>query len=162
MGYNKFNYNGNIIIDLTGDDVQQADVLTGKQFTANDGEHYLGSMPERGAVSGTIASKNAAYTIPAGHHNGSGTVQISETEKAKIIPGNIKHGVSILGETGNYTGDGISLQTKTASFTPTNAAQTLTVTADAGYDGLEEVDITVAAIPYREEANAYGTTVIIG
>ena len=162
MGYNKFNYNGNIIIDLTGDDVTQADVLAGKQFTANDGEHYLGSMPERGAVSGTIASKNGAYTIPAGHHNGSGTVQISPAEKAKILPENIKHGVSILGETGTYTGDGISLQTKTASFTPTAAVQTLAVTPDAGADGLGEVDITVAAIPYREEANAYGTTVIIG
>ena len=162
MAYNKINYNGNIIIDLTGDDVTQPDVLAGKQFTANDGEHYLGSMPERGAVSGTIASKAGAYTIPAGHHNGSGTVQISPTEAAKIVPENIKHGVSILGETGTYTGDGISLQTKSASFTPTAAAQTLAVTADAGYDGLDEVNITVAAIPYREEANAYGTTVIIG
>lgn len=162
MGYNKFNYNGNVIIDLTGDDVTQADVLAGKQFTGRDGEHALGTMPERGAVSGTIASKNGAYTIQAGHHNGSGTVQISETEKAKIIPGNIKHGVSILGETGTYTGDGISLQTKTASFTPTAAAQTLAVTPDQGYDGLDEANITVAAIPYREEANAYGTTVIIG
>lgn len=162
MGYNKFVYNGNTIVDLSGDDVQQADVLSGKQFTGRDGEHALGTMPERGAVSGTIASKNGAYTIPAGHHNGSGTVQISPAEQAKIIPANIKHGVSILGETGTYTGDGISLQTKSASFTPTAAAQTLAVTPDQGYDGLDEVNITVAAIPYREEANAYGTTVIIG
>ncbi|MBQ6475490.1 MAG: hypothetical protein IJJ34_04695 [Clostridia bacterium] len=162
MGYNKFNYNGSVLLDLTGDDVTQADVLAGKQFTANDGEHYLGSMPERGAVSGTIASKAGAYTIQAGHHNGSGTVQISPAEQAKIIPANIKHGVSILGETGTYNGDGVVLQTKSANFTPTAAVQTLAVTPDAGADGLGEVDITVAAIPYREEANAYGTTVIIG
>lgn len=162
MGYNKFVYNGNTIVDLSGDDVQQADVLSGKQFTGRDGEHALGTMPERGAVSGTIASKNGAYTIPAGHHNGSGTVQISPAEQAKIIPANIKHGVSILGETGTYNGDGVVLQTKTANFTPTAAVQTLAVTPDAGADGLGEVDITVAAIPYREEANAYGTTVIIG
>lgn len=49
-----------------------------------------------------------------------------------------------------------------ADFTSTAAVQTLAVTPDAGVDGLGEVDITVAAIPYREEANAYGTTVIIG
>lgn len=162
MAYNKFVYNGNTIFDLTGDDTAQADVLAGKQFTGRDGEHALGTMPERGAVTGTIASKNGVYTVQAGHHNGQGTVEISATEKAKIIPGNIKHGVSILGETGTYNGDGVTLQTKTASFTPSASAQTQTVTADVGYDGLDEVDITVAAIPYREEANAYGTTVIIG
>ena len=40
----------------------------------------------------------------------------------------------------------IDLQTKSVSITPTESAQTQTVTADSGYDGLEEVDISVAAI----------------
>ena len=40
-----------------------------------------------------------------------------------------------------------TLQTKTKSYAPTTSQQTETVTADSGYDGLQEVDITVAAMP---------------
>lgn len=39
-----------------------------------------------------------------------------------------------------------SLQTKTKTYTPTESRQTEAVTADAGYDGLDEVDITVNAV----------------
>ena len=39
-----------------------------------------------------------------------------------------------------------SLQTKTKTYTPTESQQTETITADSGYDGLDEVDITVNAI----------------
>ena len=39
-----------------------------------------------------------------------------------------------------------SLQTKTKSYTPTESVQTETVSADSGYDGLSEVEITVGAI----------------
>lgn len=39
-----------------------------------------------------------------------------------------------------------TLQTKSVSYTPTESAQSEKVTADSGYDGLEEVDITVNAI----------------
>lgn len=162
MAYNKIVYNGNTLIDLTGDDVTAADVLSGKNFHGRDGEAAQGSMNNRGAVSGTISTKAGVYTVPAGYHNGNGTVGISSTEQAKIIAGNIKHGVSILGVTGNYNGDGISLQTKTASFTPSASAQSTDVTADQGYDGLQKVTVSVAAIPYVETANTYGTTVTIG
>lgn len=39
-----------------------------------------------------------------------------------------------------------SLQTKSKTYTPSESVQTETVTADNGYDGLDEVDITVNAI----------------
>lgn len=162
MAYNKIVYNGNTLIDLTEDNVTAADVLSGKQFHGNDGETTQGSMNNRGAVSGTISTKAGVYTIPVGYHNGSGTVGISATEQAKIIAGNIKHGVTMLGVQGTYTGDGISLQSKSVSYTPAASAQTASVTADAGYDGLSAVSVTVAAIPYVETANTYGTTVTIG
>lgn len=44
-------------------------------------------------------------------------------------------------------GDTPTLQTKSVSYTPTTSAQSATVTADAGYDGLDEVNISVAAMP---------------
>lgn len=48
--------------------------------------------------------------------------------------------------TGSYTPSTPSLQTKTKTYTPTETAQTETITADSGYDGLDEVDVTVNAI----------------
>lgn len=44
-------------------------------------------------------------------------------------------------------GGTVTLQTKSETYTPTTSQQTDTITADVGYDGLEEVDITVNAVP---------------
>lgn len=40
-----------------------------------------------------------------------------------------------------------SFQTKSVTYTPSLSAVTDTVTADSGYDGLDEVDVTVSAVP---------------
>lgn len=114
------------------------------------GSKVTGTMTNNGAVSGTISTKAQQYTVPAGYHDGSGKVQIASSEQSKIIAGNIKQGVQILGVTGTYSGEGVNLQSKsvTSSFT----AQT--VTADAGYDALSQV--TVAAMPYSETPNSAG------
>lgn len=76
----------------------------------------IDGITNRGAVSATV-QEGDTYTIPAGYHNGSGTVS----------------GVS---GGGNYT-----LQSK--NITPTKNQQS--VTPDSGYYGLS--DVTVAAIP---------------
>lgn len=47
----------------------------------------------------------------------------------------------------NCSGGTPSLQTKSVSYTPTTSAQTAQVTADSGYDGLQQVNVSVGAIP---------------
>lgn len=126
-----------------------SDILSG-QTAYVAGAKVTGSMANNGAVTGTITTKAQQYTIPVGYHDGSGKVSISSTEQAKIIAGNIKSGVQILGVTGTYSGESISAQAKTA--TPTTAQQV--VLPDSGYDYLSQV--TVAAIPYTETDNAQG------
>lgn len=125
---NKVIYDGDTLIDLTADDVAEANVLNGKKFHKATGASATGSMTNNGAVSGTISTKAGTYTIPAGYHNGSGSVAISSTEQAKIISSNIKSGVTILGVAGSAS-TGKPEQTK--SVTATTTAQT--VSPDSGY-----------------------------
>ena len=121
------------------------------------GNKLTGTMPNRGAVAGIINSISNDYTIQNGYHDGSGTVGIESTEKAKIIPANIKSGVEILGVVGNYSGASVTAQSKTA--TPKTTQQT--ILPDSGYDYLSQV--IVSAIAYEEVDNAAGgKTVTIG
>lgn len=187
---NKVIYGSEILIDLTGDTIDEASLLAGKkahdktgaQITGTcsydadtsdataaeaevlkdktayvSGTKITGTMPNRGAVVGEIASKEEEYAIQQGYHDGSGKVRIKADEQAKIIPGNIKSGVQILGVTGSYGGEQVTAQSKTA--TPQASEQT--VLPDDGYDYLSQV--VIAAIPYAESENAAGgKTVTIG
>ena len=132
-----------------------AEILATKTAYVN-GTKLTGTMPNNGAVTGTIDEVADEYSIPMGYHDGSGTVSIDSDEQAKIIAANIKSGVEILGVTGTYSGESITAQTKTV----TPAVTSQTVLPDAGYDYLSQV--TVSAIPFVETANSYGTTVTIG
>lgn len=141
--------------DTSDDTAVVAEVLATKTFHAR-GSALTGTMPNRGAVSGTISTKAGTYNIQQGYHDGSGTVSINSTEQAKIIAGNIKAGIEILGVTGTYAGEAVSVQSKTA--TPATTAQT--ILPDAGYDYLSQVVIN--AISYVETPNsAGGVTVTI-
>ena len=121
------------------------------------GAKVTGTMPNNGAVEGFISDKTQPYTIPAGYHDGAGSVGIATAEAAKLIASNIKDGVSILGVTGTYAGELTKGQTKTV--TPTKDG--FTVTQDQGYDYLASV--VVNAIPYAVTDNtAGGQTVTIG
>lgn len=137
--------------------VAVAEILKDKTAYAR-GVKLTGTMPNNGAVSGRITSKDGKYTVPQGYHDGSGSVQIDSTEQAKIIPSNIRQGVTILGVSGSMsTTEGEHRQEKTV----TPSAEEQIVVPDAGYTCLTSV--TVKAIPYVESDNsAGGKTVTIG
>lgn len=135
----------------------QAEILKGKTAYVR-GTKLTGSMPNNGAVTGTISIKDVYYTVPQGYHDGSGSVGIDATEQAKLVPANIRKGVTVLGVVGAMTGtEDAKPQSKTV--TPTATAQT--VLPDEDYNYLSQV--VVNAIPYAESENsAGGTTVTIG
>lgn len=142
--------------NTTNDTLTVSEALVGKTFHAR-GTAYTGTMPNNGAVSGTISTVAGTYTVPQGYHDGSGTVSISSTEQDKIVPGNIKSGTVILGVTGTYSGEAITAQSKTA--TPTFSQQT--IQPDSGYDYLSAVTVNAITVTYTDNA-AGGKTVTIG
>ena len=128
-----------------------AEVLATKTF-AKGGSVLTGTMPNRGAVSGTISSKTTPYTIPQGYHDGSGTVGLDSASATALVANNIREGVEILGITGTMSGsEGMKPQSKTV--TPTTTAQTIMPDSPT-YNCLSAV--TVNAIPYTETDNAAG------
>lgn len=183
--------NGEVLMDLTQDDIDAAhtlkgykfhdrtgapgtgtctfdtdtsevvtlpsEVLDGKPFGAG-GQIKYGTMPNIGAQTGTISTKDGTVTIQQGCHDGSGSVSIAAAEKAKLIPNNIREGITVLGVEGTMSGsEGVVAQAK--SVTPSFSEQV--VSPDEGYTHLSQV--TVAAIPVTYSDNAAGgRTVTIG
>lgn len=108
-------------------------------------------IAENGAVTGSISTKEGQYAVPKGYHNGGGKVSIAATEQAKIIAGNIKAGVTILGVAGSCSpASDVAIQ-EAKSVTPTKSTQS--ITPDEGYVALAGVN--VAAIPdaYQDVSN---------
>ena len=195
MATNSYNskviFNGEVLMDLTGDTVTAASLLKGITAHGKDGapitgtcdwdaatgdatataaeilsgktayvkgKKVSGTMPNRGAIAGKISTKAGAYTVPQGYHDGSGKVTIDSTEQAKLIPTNIREGVTVLGVEGTMSGSE-DMKPQSKSVTPKASAQT--VLPDEDYNCLSQVE--VAAIPYAVSDNTSGgKTVTIG
>ena len=182
---------GTILLDVSTDTAERADVLSGKYFHLKTGERTTGTctydsnttdanaaaseilsgrtayvnknkitgeMPNNGAVTGTISTKTQTYTIPAGYHSGLGTVSIASTEQNKIIASNIKSGISILGVTGNYSGEAVTAGA--VNVTPYLTAQTI-LPSSISKDYISQVNVSAIAITESDNA-AGGKTVTIG
>lgn len=155
---------GNVIVgentfdaDTSDATAAVAEILATKSAYVG-GEKLVGTMPNRGGASGTIATKNGSYAIQQGYHDGSGAVTLDPTEAAKLIPGNIRQGITVFGVEGDMSGtEDVNAQTKTA--VPSSSSQT--ILPDETFNYLSSV--VVEPIPYTETDNAAGgTTVSIG
>lgn len=183
---------GEVLMDLTGDDITAADLAKGKKAhdktgapivgtstkdadtsdaTAGAAEILIGktayvtgakvtgTMPNNGAKTLKVSKKSVSVPIPQGYHDGSGAAQVDPIEAAKIIPSNIRQGISILGVEGTMSGtEGAKAQAKTA--TPSFAQQVIAPDSPT-YNYLSQV--TVEAIPVKYADNPQGgQTVTIG
>lgn len=145
-------------VDSSNATAGAAEILAGKT-AAVGGQVIEGTMPNNEGKTYTITNADDVINIPIGFHDGSGTVSIAPEELEKLKnPQNIKNGVIIMGQPGEFTGEGeVTAQAK--EVTPSFEAQT--VLPDEGVDYLSQV--LVKPIPVtRTENAAGGITVTIG
>lgn len=138
--------------DTSNANATAAEILSGKSAYVN-AQKVNGSMANRGAQNSTITTKSQQVTIQQGYHDGSGSVGIDPVEIAKIVAGNIRNGVEILGQLGSYTGSEL-IKATTGTATPALASQTILPTDAGDFDYFTQ--FTVAAIPVTRTQNATG------
>ncbi len=133
---NKVVYAGTTLIDLTGDDVTAASVLSGKKF----------HLPSGAAATGTIATKTASnlsasgatVTVPAGYY-------ASQATKA-VASGSVTAPASITGSSASVSAisGGIKLS-KTLSVTP---SVTTAGYISSGTARNSTIELSASLVPY--------------
>lgn len=103
-------------------------VLKDKTYTSAAGLKKSGTMPNNGAAAIQL-SDLTAKSVTAGYYSG-GTAKIADAEAAKIIPENIKKGVTILGVEGTMEASAGG-DYNIAATTNSDGTQNLAIT-DAG------------------------------
>lgn len=125
--------------DVSSVTATASDVLATKIIVAADGTITTGTMPNNGAVSQTldVRSGHTSYTIPAGYHNGSGTVSLV-TETKSVTP---------------------STSTQTVAPTAGKVLSSVSVAAiPAQYGDTTDDDAVAANILSGKKAHSYNST----
>lgn len=124
----------------------------------------ISSITKRGAVAGMISTKSEQYFIPAGYHNGNGSVGIADAEQEKIIAENIKRGVTILGVAGSASGEIFSIIAVTypAGSTCTCSDGTTTLTArDTSGKALFNVTVGEWTVTATQNGESVSSNIVI-
>lgn len=123
------------------------------------GQKVTGTMPNNGAATLDITDKNTPVSIPMGFHDGSGKAEIAPAEAAKIIPENIRDGITILGVEGTMSGtEDANPQAKTV--TPTFESQEITPDSPE-YNFLSSVTVNPIPVSYTDNEQG-GQTLKVG
>lgn len=143
-------------VDASKATATKATVLAGATFGKGESLE-TGEMPNRSGVNVTINNKDGA-TIPEGYFTGLTKAVLSDEALAKLIPGNIKKGETVLGVPGEYGPEDMEAIEK--EVTPTFQEQVF-VPADDGVDFYSS--IKVKPVKVTEVENEFGgLTVTIG
>jgi hypothetical protein len=142
-------------VDASGVTAEPAEVLAGETFGRGN-EVATGTMPNNSGKNVLVTSKSGT-AIHRGYYDGAGVAKISEEDATKLVPANIKEGVTILGVTGEFGADDISAQSK--EVTPTFADQQ--ISPDDGYTFLSGVLVKAIPVLYTDNS-AGGVTATIG
>ena len=128
------------------------DVLSGKTFTNSSTVGETGTMTNNGAVSASLNTSTTSYTVPAGYHNGSGSVSITTQEKT-VTAGT--SAASVTPDSGKVlskvTYNPTPSQTKSAS--PSTSAQTISPDS-----GKLLSSVSISAISPQRSAGVAATT----
>ena len=143
--------------DTSDDTAAVGEILSGKTAHAR-GALLTGTMPNNGAQMGSISTKTQEVIIAQGYHDGSGKVSISDDEQAKLIPSNIREGITILGVEGTMSGSE-SVVAQARSVTPKFTQQV--ISPEDGYTHLSQVTVYPITVSYSDNS-AGGKTVTIG
>ena len=143
--------------DTSDDTAAVGEILSGKTAHAR-GALLTGTMPNNGAQMGSISTKEQEVIIAQGYHDGSGKVSISDDEQAKLIPSNIREGITILGVEGTMSGSE-SVVAQARSVTPKFTQQV--ISPEDGYTHLSQVTVYPITVSYSDNS-AGGKTVTIG
>lgn len=108
--------------DVTSVTAVAGDVLANKIIVTADGTVTTGTMPNNGAVSQKLDTTTTSYAVPAGYHNGSGTVSIT-TETKSATPSKKQQTVTPT--------EGSVLSSVTVNAIPAEYADTSDATATA-------------------------------
>lgn len=143
-------------VDASEVTAEASEVLAGKTFGKGNSVE-TGTMPDHSGKNVVVTSKDGTI-IPRGAFDGTTKAVLSDEDRAKLIPENIKEGVTILDVEGNFGADDISAAAK--EVTPSFEEQVFNP-ADDGATFYSSVKVNAIPIT-RTDNEAGGVTVTIG